>query len=82
MTALKKTIRKWLEQGVEQEATHVIVVCDTFEPDDYPVFVLPEQDVREVVKEYGMMQMQKVIEVYNLSMSIEEQLASTLVYNI
>ncbi len=72
MTTIK-TIRKWLERGKEEGATHVIVVCDTFDYEDYPVMVSPGEDVREKETEYSD-NMQKVMEVYNLNMDIEEQL--------
>jgi hypothetical protein len=38
MAATKQDIIGWLDRGKAQGATHVIVVCDTFDWDDYPVF--------------------------------------------
>jgi len=69
----KQDIREWLEEGQEQGATHVIVMCDTFDWSDYPVFVSPDEKVREVEEEKRG-NMQTVIEVYNLSMDLDEQL--------
>ncbi len=69
----KQDIREWLEEGQEQGATHVIVMCDTFDWSDYPVFVSPDEKVREVEEEKRG-SMQTVIEVYNLSMDLDEQL--------
>jgi hypothetical protein len=74
MSTTKRQIRDWLLSGRMKGATHVIVVCDTFDWEDYPVNVLPGQDVREVAKQYDG-DMQLVMEVYNLSLSIEDQLA-------
>lgn len=42
-------IRGWLLAGKKKNATHMIVVCDTFDHEDFPVYVLPGQDAR---KEY------------------------------
>jgi hypothetical protein len=76
-----------LKRGKEDGATHVIVVCDTFKYDDYPVFVMPDQDVREVEAEYkdkntgADINMQRVMEVYSLRMDIEEQLEETRAFN-
>ena len=70
----KQDIREWLEEGQEQGATHVIVMCDTFEWSDYPVFVSPNEKVRKVEKKKKKGNMQKVMEVYNLSMDLNEQL--------
>lgn len=67
-------IREWLEQGQDLKATHVIVVCDTFDYEDYPVYVKPGQDVRKIAAEHDGPNMQKVMEVYNLSLDIEQQL--------
>jgi len=74
MAATKQDIIEWLKEGQENGSTHVIVVCDTYDWDDYPVFVKPEEDVQAHFKYYNGSNMQKVMEVYNLSMSISEQL--------
>lgn len=53
----------------------MIVVCDTFDHEDYPVYVSEDEDVHEKAAEYDECDMQKIMEVYNLSMDIEEQLS-------
>jgi hypothetical protein len=73
MGTSRATIRGWLERGLAEGATHVIVVCDTFDHDDYPVMVQPGEDVREKSEEYSGKEMQRVMEVYNLSMDIDAQ---------
>jgi len=77
MAATRTDIKDWLEQGLKDGATHVIIVCDTFDHDDYPVYVQPGEDVREKAEEYRNKDMQKVVEVYSLTLTtpIEEQLA-------
>jgi hypothetical protein len=75
MAATKQDICRWLEEGKEREATHVIVVCDTFDWDDYPVYVMKDEDVDERYKHFNGNNMQKVMEVYKLSLPIEPQLA-------
>jgi len=67
-------IRAWLLEGRNAGATHMIVVCDTFEYDDYPVFVMPGQNPRDIAKEYDNVNMQKIMEVYAFSQDIEMQL--------
>ncbi len=59
----------------------MIIVCDTFDYEDYPVYVTSEQDVRKVKEGFDGKNMQKVMEVYKLSMDIEEQLAQTRSFN-
>ena len=77
----KEDIRGWLEEGQEKGSTHVIVVVDTFDWGDYPVHVSPSEKVREVVAKYDDKDMQRVMEVYNLSMDLEEQLSEHLARN-
>lgn len=66
-------IRNWVQRGQNQNATHMIVVCDTFDYEDYPVFVSESQSVKEVEADYNNKSMQRVIEVYNLRIDLEQQ---------
>lgn len=75
MAASREDILGWFKRGQEQGATHVIVVCDTFDHKDYPVFVKSGEDVRECAKKYDQQNMQRIMEVYNLSMDIATQMA-------
>lgn len=69
-----KEIREWLECGKAQGATHMLVVCDTFDWSDYPVFVMPGENVREIAKKNGGPNMTRLMEVYNLALPFDEQL--------
>lgn len=73
MAASVGDIRRWFEAGVEQGATHMIVVCDTFDYEDFPVYVAPDQNVQEILRRRGD-NMERVMEVYNLAMDKETQL--------
>lgn len=81
MTTLRADIKKWLEEAKRVNATHMIVVCDKFDWSDYPIFVMKGEDVRQVVAEYDNKNMQKVMEVYNLSMDIDKQLEQPMAFN-
>ncbi len=74
MAATENDIRGWLSRGKEEGATHVIVACDTFSWEDYPVYVRPGQEITEEVAKYNRKNMQKIMEVYNLAQDIESQL--------
>ena len=74
-------IKEWLERGKEEGATHVIVFCDTYDYDDYPVMVQPGEDAREVVNKRDGKNMSLAMEVYNLSMDIEKQLEEDRAFN-
>lgn len=66
-------LKRWYDIGKGKGATHLIVATDTFDWEDYPVFVMPTESVRERVAYYNGPNMQKVMEVYNLSLLFEEQ---------
>jgi len=74
MTATLNDIKGWLRRGQAEEATHVIIVHDTYDHENYPVFVLPGEDVFERASKFNGPNMQAIDEVYDLSMDIDEQL--------
>jgi hypothetical protein len=75
MQTTKQDIRRWLEDAKLEDATHLIVVCDTYDYEDYPVSVMPNEDVHKKYTYYSTQGMSKVMEVYNLNMDLESQLA-------
>lgn len=75
MAASVGSISAWFDTGVAQGSTHMIVVCDSFDWEDYPVYVTPSQDVRERMTDFDGKNMQRIMEVYNLSMDKEKQLS-------
>lgn len=77
----KRTIREWLAEGKRLSATHVLSVSDTYDWEDYPVYVLSSQDVLKTIKDYSS-NMQRINEVYNLSLDIEKQLNESRAYNV
>lgn len=50
MGTTREDITGWLHRGQEKGATHMIVVCDTFDWSDYPVFVMPGEAAREIAE--------------------------------
>lgn len=74
MAADEGMIREWLLRGVESGATHVIIVCDCWDHEDYPSYVNPGESVQAKLDYYQRADMQRVMEVYDLSMDIESQL--------
>ena len=70
------TPSEWFDEGIEEGATHMIVVCDTFDWEDYPVLVFPNENVHVVEESYQNKNMQKVMEVYNLQLAKQPQLES------
>lgn len=75
MVTTQQEIREWLEEGrKKKDITHMIVVCDRFDLEDYPIYVAKTQNVRELYGEYHGPNMQKVMEVYSYKHDLEMQL--------
>jgi hypothetical protein len=74
--ASMRDIENWFDRGVEDKATHLIVACDTFDHDDFPVYVLGGDDFWSVYGRYANKpdQMLRVMEVYDLSADKQNQL--------
>lgn len=75
MGTTREEIAGWFDRGVKKGATHLIVACDTFDHEDYPVYVEPGEDPREVAARYSGVNMQTVMEVYALHLDKATQLA-------
>jgi len=75
MTASLAQLAGRFDEGICDDATHMVVVCDQFNHDDYPVYVRSHQNVCEVVAAYDGINLQKVMEVYDLRLDKAMQLA-------
>ncbi len=69
-------IRGWLAEATKKGASHLVVVCDTWDHEDYPVYVMPGEDVQKRVEFYNGPNMQKVMEVYSMKKDLEAQVTS------
>ena len=81
MATSRAQISEWFDQAVRIGATHMMVVVDGFDFEDYPVPVLYREDVQEKIDKYNGKEMQQVMEVYDLSISKEVQLELTRAWN-
>lgn len=82
MTSLA-TLTQWFFDGKsDSDNTHMIIVCDTYDWEDYPVYVTSDQNVHEIYEQHNEKNMQRVMEVYNYSLPSNEQLVGgTRVFN-
>ena len=62
---------KWLQEAKKLKAKWLIVVCDTFDYDDYPVFLNDRTEMLRRVQKPG--EMQRIMEVYDLSRGYHER---------
>ena len=74
MAATREDIERWLYEGKDEKATQMIVVCDTYDWEDYPVYVSVRENVREIYSAYNGKEMQRVVEVYSYKKNLESQL--------
>ena len=86
MATTREEISEWFDEGVRQGATHMVVVCDTFAYEDYPVYVKPTENVYDVYDKNGGDKgendnMQRVMEVYDLRADKAEQVNATRTKN-
>ena len=63
----------WFDKGITQKQDFMIVVCDTYDWTDYPVFCTTEE-FDEKHAEFDGKNMQKIMEVYDLSVDKESQI--------
>lgn len=66
MAASYEDVERWKETAREKGATHIISVCDTFDYDDYPVYVMPNEDVNERAAKYNGANMQRINEIIEI----------------
>jgi hypothetical protein len=66
MAATKIEFEEWMSRAREKGASHLIVVCDTFDYDDYPVFVMPDEDLSAKRAEFDNVNMQRIMEVVEI----------------
>lgn len=79
MATTRDDIREWFDRGVEESAEFMIIACDTFSWDDYPVFCT-ESDYEEKHARASS-NMQTIMEVYDLKKDREQQLRQHRVFN-
>ncbi len=66
MTASFQDVERWKEDAKRQGAKYIISVCDTFDWDDYPVFIKTEEELKEKEEYYRNASMQKINEIIKI----------------
>lgn len=67
MAASYEDVEGWKETAKEMGATHIISVCDTFDYDDYPIYVMPEEDISARARGITMESMQRINEIIEVN---------------
>jgi hypothetical protein len=62
----QKDIDGWVKEA-GNNTSHVLIVCDTFSHEDYPVYVKKTENLEEVKSRYNGANMQRIMEVIELN---------------
>lgn len=66
-------ISEWFDRGVADGKSYMLVICDTFDHDDYPSYFDSEADARKTADKPG--EMQRLMEAYDLKADKAEQMS-------
>ena len=80
MTTTKQELSDWFDAGVKQGAMHMLVICDCFDHEDYPVYTKTADGCRAKYKNPG--EMQRVMEVYDLNADKAAQMAAVRAFSL
>ncbi len=72
MAATSAQIKEWFEDGVAEGQKQLIVRCDTFSYDDFPVYAMSAKQAKQIAN--GRSNMEKTMEVYDLTADMQGQL--------
>ena len=64
MATSRKEIEQWFDEGQDDGDLYMLIICDTYDWSDYPVYCATKEDAERRIANPG--EMQKVMEVYNL----------------
>lgn len=70
----KGDIKLWLKYAIARNCNWMIVVCDSYDYSDYPIYIKTKKEYYQVYEAHNGKDMQKIMEVYDLNMDIEYQL--------
>jgi len=72
----KLELRAQFELGKRNGCSYLVMVCDQFEWEDYPVYVDADEDIFDCISYYRHSPMQQIMGVYDLNQDRDEQLNS------
>ena len=81
MAATKDDLRRWFQYG-QESSSHMIILCDMLDWSDHPVYVESRERAAEYLAGNGLPNGYKVMEVYDLAMDMEAQMAEHRAWHI
>ena len=76
----KEQITAWFNAGKAKGNSHMLVVCDTFYHEDYPIYCKTKADAQGELDNPG--RMQRVMEIYSYNVNLQQQLERQRVWNL
>lgn len=80
MSTTKNDLSRWFDEGIKAGQKFMIVVCDEFDYKDYPVFT-NDEDFKKQYQKYDGANMQRIMEVYDLTKNKDSQLNESRAFN-
>lgn len=74
MPTTKADIQNWFDVGLLKGHKWLLVVCDTFSYEDYPVYANTVEEFDHKYAEHNSKNMQRIMETYDLSKEPDLQL--------
>jgi hypothetical protein len=75
-------VRTWIGRGIKEGQSYLIVVCDTFDYEDYPVYAKSVKEAKEEYDAHNGKDMQKVMEIYDLTIPTEPQIQQPRAWSV
>lgn len=74
MSTTLSELKQWFQNGVKHKALYMIVACDTFDWEDYPIYCKTREEMIQQVADHTGINMQKIMEVYDLTIPMKDQM--------
>lgn len=75
-------IKRWLQNALDKNASHLIVATDTFDYSDYPIYVSKNENIEMIISNIKKKPMTRIMEIYNMTISLENQINEKRSWNI
>lgn len=67
MAATRQDVDMWIKRAIKKNCEFIISVCDTYDYDDYPVYIKDEAELIEKYEEFNGVNMQKINEIIKIN---------------
>ena len=82
MAVAKNRVQLWFKEGQSKNAHHMLIMRDTYEYEDYPVYVLKNEDTKKKIRELRENDNQVVQAIFDLSLDMDSQLEERRAYHV